>query len=126
MEANIMKSHISRPFLREVEMEFNRAYPYLKIEFPNNGGAPSEGGISDGMERDMLKRRARILLKEDVKIADDMKVSDLEEILQDTLAVSVQVFRKSSKTWLATKMTRNWTLKQQNDYGKELAPGEEG
>jgi hypothetical protein len=35
--------------------------------------------------------------------------------------LSVQVFRKSAGTWIETSVTDDWTLKQQNDEGKDLS-----
>jgi hypothetical protein len=120
-----MKSHVSRPFLREIEKEFNRVYPYVRIEFPKNGGVLPDAGINDP-GNSALGEKARELLLHEAGLADGMTVKELENTLMALLALPVQIFRKSGKMWIETKMTREWTLKQQNDRGRELAPGEEG
>ena len=119
-----MKSHVSKLFLREIEKEFNRFYPYVRIEFPRNGGAPPESRSSDSGGQ-ALGESARELLLEEARLADGMTVRELESALMILLALPVQIFRKSGKMWIETKMTGDWTLKQQNDRGRELAPGEE-
>jgi hypothetical protein len=119
-----MKSHVSRPFLREIEKEFNRVYPYVRIEFPKNGGGSADARIND-REDQALSEKAHELLLNEAGLADSMTVSELETKLMILLALPVQIFRKSGKMWIETKMTRDWTLKQQNDRGRELAPGEE-
>lgn len=119
-----MKSHVSRPFLREVENEFNRIYPYLRIEFPGQGSESSNPG--DPHAEAALRQKAGDALRDDARLADSMTVSELETSLQVLFALPVQIFRKSGRLWIETKMTRSWTLKQQNDRGRELAAGEEG
>jgi len=45
----------------------------------------------------------------------------LEKSFYDRFDMLVQVSRKSGSIWLETTMTDNWTLKQQNDHGRELS-----
>lgn len=113
-----MRSHVSRPFLREITNEFNRIYPYLRIEFPKHGGELLDTGMADD---EAIREKARDVLTTDAGLADSMTVSELESVLQTLFALPVQIFRKSGKIWIETKMTRNWTLKQQNDHGRALA-----
>ena len=116
-----MRSHVDREFVREVENEFNRHYPFLKIEFSGSSGRnKADTPAYIGPDEDILRSRARHLLLNELKMNDDMKVSDLEAALQPVFDYPVQVFRKSGKFWIGTRMTRNWTLKQQNDQGREL------
>jgi len=56
-------------------------------------------------------------------IKDAMSVLELENALIDEFGLSAQVYRKSGNIWLETTMTDNWTLKQQNDHGRELTIG---
>ncbi|MEI9910895.1 MAG: hypothetical protein WDO71_15215 [Bacteroidota bacterium] len=50
-----------------------------------------------------------------------MTVGQLEDIFQKQFGLQVQVSRRSGTLWLETTMTDNWTLKQQNDHGRELS-----
>jgi hypothetical protein len=120
MGAHIMKSHVDGQFIREVENEFNKVYPFLKIEIAKrNGGRADTPGYAGG-DIELLRSKAANLLQQEVPITDDMKVSELEAALQTVFAAPIQIFRKSGNFWIETKMTRDWTLKQQNDYGREL------
>ncbi len=119
MEAYIMKSPVEGQFIREVEKAFNREFPFLKIETDKNGTQRPEDPNYDGAGEDSLRSRAKELLKNEVGLNDAMKVSEFESALQSFIVCPVQVFRKSNNAWIETKMTRNWTLKQQNDHGSE-------
>jgi hypothetical protein len=50
-----------------------------------------------------------------------MSSADLEEIFNDNFGLTVQLYRKSGKEWLAVTATDKWTLEQQNDQGKALS-----
>ena len=115
-----MKAHVERQFVRVVENEFNRIYPFLKIEFEKNGNIRPDAADLEGPDYDILRKRARHLLLEELNITDAMKVSDLETALHQVFGNAVQVFRKGGNFWIGTRMTREWTLKQQNDHGREL------
>ena len=115
-----MKSKVDKQFVREVEREFNRNYPFLKIEFAKNGAGSLDSPGYQGADNDILQSRAKHLLLNELGLNDAMKVSELEAVLQQVFDYPVQVFRKSGNFWIGTRMTRNWSLKQQNDQGREL------
>ena len=115
-----MKAHVERQFVRIVEKEFNRIYPFLKIEFAQTGGGRPQPAAVEVPDDQLLSSRARRLLIEELNISDATKVSELETALQQVFDYPIQVFRKSGNFWLGTRMTRDWTLKQQNDHGREL------
>ena len=115
-----MRAHVNRQLIREVEREFNRIYPFLRIDFQKNGGGKADDPGYLGADEQALQLKAKDLLKNEIKIADGMKVSELETALQSAFAYPVQIFRKSGNFWIETRMTRSWTLKQQNDHGGEI------
>jgi hypothetical protein len=115
-----MKAHVERQFVRMVETEFNRIYPFLKIEFAKNGEARPGAGAAEGPDDEILRTRASKLLLDELKINDAMKVSELEAALREIFDDPAQVLRKSGNFWIGTRMTGGLTLKQQNDHGREL------
>lgn len=118
MESNL---GVRLQLIGKVREAFNRAYPYLKVEFGNIGNIPlssSDGDLSDTEE--FVHDGARNVLEKDVQLSDHMKVSELETSLQQLFGTPVQVFRKSGNFWMETRMSKNWTLKQQNDHGKDI------
>ena len=48
-------------------------------------------------------------------------VSEVEQNFRKRFALDVQVVRHSGNTWLLTNKTDNYTLEQQNEFGKELS-----
>ena len=133
MGAYIM-SHIARQLLiKEVQNEFSGAYPFLKIDFSRGKGEKrvtsnatsdnaavsrqSQPGEPDGA----MNEKARQLLWDEFGVTDNMKVSELEVLLQYEFSLPAQVLRKSGNLWLETRMTQHWTLRQQNDHGLDMA-----
>ena len=104
----------------EVQQDFNRQYPFLKLEFYKNNASDTR-----------LKRQhilssvpvshAGLTRNGNIELNDLMTVGQLENIFRTEFGLSAQVSRKSGTLWLETTMTDGWTLKQQNDHGKELS-----
>ena len=110
--------------ISEVQQEFNEAFPFLKIEFFKNGTIrkdryPAHLQFACGLK---IKEAWNKKKQEGfLDVTDAMTVSDLENSFMDQFGLSVQVFRRSGNIWLETTITDNWTLKQQNDHGKEIS-----
>jgi hypothetical protein len=109
--------------ISNIQQEFNAMFPYLKLEFFKNAHAIHQGNP----KKDMLN--SNLALKEfrkkhnkgNLEIKESMKVSDLENAFQTLFGIPAQVFRKSAGSWIETSVTDDWTLKQQNDEGKDLS-----
>lgn len=126
MSTNIttMRLHIapSQP-VSEIQKEFNKEYPFLKLEFFNKR-AISTGDYCAAQLVPGHKKIGDIQLTitdGEIEISGEMKVSELENLLRNKFYVAAQVFRKSGNLWLETTMTDNWTLNQQTAHGKELS-----
>lgn len=110
--------------IRDIQEDFSRAYPYLKIEFFRNGSVRKERYPSNLLLPAHTRVRdagARQKADGTLSLDDDMSVTDLENAFIDQFGLSVQVFRRSGNIWLETTMTDRWTLRQQNDHGKEIS-----
>lgn len=104
--------------LKETQDEFNSAYPYLRIEFYRN----TEPGFARRHLNSIMPMTAAGLRQGgDLEINDLMTVGQLENAFREKFGLNVQVSRRSGTLWLETTMTNNWTLKQQNDHGRELS-----
>ena len=106
-----------------IQQEFNAMFPYLKLEFfkhahDTHQGSPKKDMLNSSLT---LKQFSKKHIDGALEIKDSMKVSDLESSFQMLFKLSVQVFRKSAGTWIETSVTDDWTLKQQNDEGKDLS-----
>lgn len=107
--------------LQEVQQEFNAAYPYLKIEFfppQHKKPSPSASKLQQALKIDEARKLRNSGF---LTLNDALKVAELEKDLNETYGLNAQVFRKSGNIWLETTMTDGWTLKQQNDHGRELS-----
>jgi len=129
-----MKSINARQLLlKEVQEEFSRNYPYLKIDFTRGKGekrvVPMNGAVRTDLmglpddEGDATRSAAQKLLWTDFGVSDNMKVSELEVLLQYEFGLPAQVLRKSGNLWMETTMTDHWSLRQQNDRGQDMALG---
>ena len=109
--------------IRTIQKEFNDEFPYLKIEFfskpHTSAGESGKKYIKNHSET--LANCRNIHESGNITITENMTVDNLEQVFQDVYGLSVQVFRKSGSTWLQTTVTDNWTLKKQNDEGRELS-----
>ena len=104
--------------ISNLQKEFNSAYPFLKLEFYKT----IESGFSRKHIKDSVSLRAAGLKLPGVfEISDIMSVGTLENSLRIKFGLQVQVSRKSGPIWLETTKTDSWTLKQQNDHGRELS-----
>ena len=109
--------------LQEVQQDFNAAYPFLKLEFFKPlFGKNNQPSAQNILTHSMSVKDARKIQHDGyVEIQDLMQVAELERVFKELYGLNVQVFRKSGNIWLETTMTDSWTLKQQNDHGREIS-----
>jgi hypothetical protein len=113
--------------ISDVQKDFGSVYPFLKIEFFRNGK----------IRRDRYSANKLIPATQPVKnawhykkdnglldLTDSLTVTDFENALMDQFGLSAQVFRRSGNLWLETTITDYWTLKQQNEHGREISVGQ--
>jgi len=121
-----MHLHIApNRLISEVQKEFNRLFPFLKIEFFNSRLVQRSGFSAQQIipqNRKIGDNQAQIT-DGDIEIREEMKVNELEKLFKEKFSLAVQVFRKSGNLWLETTMTDNWTLQQQNEHGREISTG---
>ena len=103
--------------------EFNTFFPFLKLEFfKRQHSSHSPSAKSDVLNsNDTLQQLHKKAIGNSVNVSEDMAVTTLEQLFQEKFGISAQVFRKSGRSWLETSVTDDWTLKRQNDEGKELS-----
>jgi hypothetical protein len=112
--------------ISETQQEFRGLYPFLNLEFFRNGR------IRHDRYHASKKIPVTRLLKDawhykkfqgQLEISDQMTVTDLEMALMNEFGLSAQVFRRSGNLWIETTITDCWTLRQQNEHGRELTQG---
>ncbi len=116
-----MELKISRDqTIREIQNEFHKAYPFLKMEFfkrSHRAGMPSPKSdlipVSTPLNTLMNGFEAGA-----VNIESSKTVAALEEEFRKRFGLNVQVFRKSQSLWIETSLTDHWTLARQNEEGE--------
>lgn len=109
--------------LSDVKDEFNKLFPYLKLEFFKHKHGSHQGNAkSDMLSTDLTFKKARRKHSDGaIVVKENMSVADLEQLFQDVFGISAQVFRKSGRSWIETSVTDDWSLKRQNEEGRELS-----
>jgi hypothetical protein len=74
-------------------------------------------------EADNTHSGARQLLWDEFGVSGEMTVTELEVLLQYQFGLPLQIMRKSGNLWMETRMTRHWTIREQNEHGKDLTSG---
>jgi polyphosphate kinase len=103
--------------IEDLQQDFNAAYPFLKLEFYRMP-AKTNSMLTHSLK---IKDARRMQYDGIIELQDSMKVHDLENELKEKYGLNAQVFRKSGKVWLETTRSDSWTLKQQNDHGREIS-----
>lgn len=107
----------------ELQAQFNKCYPFLKIEFFKTPHIKGRGNSRDKMitNNESLGKLQSKKNSGIISFSDSTTVTSLEDEFLLKYGLNIQVFRKSGKVWLETTSTDDWTLSQQNDEGKSLA-----
>lgn len=107
--------------LKSIQEEFQKHFPFLKIEFYNHTHSSGEGSLKKNTLDNALTIGAvqKHEFSGTIKIDELTKVSDIENAFAKNLGLSAQVFRKSGNLWLQTTTTDNWPLAKQNQIAAE-------
>jgi hypothetical protein len=107
----------------EVKEEFNRVYPFLKIEFftkSSDPGRDSPGSEEIDSSTELIDVTG--VLKEgaiDINPTDTVK--EVEKKFEHQYGLPVHIFRKQKGVWLGTTITDDLTLQEQNTWGREAS-----
>jgi hypothetical protein len=104
----------------DVQNDFTSAFPYLRIDF-YKVNTKSKFNTAEKLDKVVVLKNAGIFREGEIPLYDSMTVLELERSFREQFGAYVQVSRKSGTLWLETTMTDNWTLKQQNEHGRELS-----
>ncbi|SFP85729.1 hypothetical protein [Parafilimonas terrae] len=106
----------------DVKKIFTSCYPFLKIElykksFANNFIAVKKEPLAATVRINEFMHAANEIV---IDISHNVTVAELESQFDD-IGFITEVFRKSGNVWIASSLTDNWTLQQQNAEGKEIS-----
>jgi hypothetical protein len=112
--------------ITDVQKQFASAYPFLKIEFFKRDNTLKSLKCQQTQIAHNVKLKEAWTRKKaegDLIVNDVMTVFELENTFMDRFGLTAHLFRRSGNIWLQTSITDNWTLKQQNDMGREITIG---
>ncbi|HWY37430.1 MAG TPA: hypothetical protein VNY73_02655, partial [Bacteroidia bacterium] len=88
--------------ISDLQKEFNALFPFLKLEFFVHKHKVQQGSF----KKDMLNTELTLQsfrkkhTEGTIFIKESMKVSEIEDTFQRVFGLSVQVFRKSGRSWI--------------------------
>lgn len=109
--------------ISDIQKDFTSMFPFLKIEFfKSKGGRQLDYSVNNIIRHNQkIAEGQKELVDGAITIEPEMTVKDLEKNFKDEFSLAVQVFRRSGNVWLETTMTDDWTLRHQNEHGRELS-----
>lgn len=106
----------------EIQKKFSETFPFLRLAFFRP--IPNLNFLALYDEIPLTERLGKFLKagkKGKFTISHLDKVSAVEQKFRDLFKLEVQVMRRSGNKWLMTSATDDYTLKQQNSLGIEMA-----
>jgi len=106
----------------EVQEIFHHLFPFLKVDFFERN---THGLVKNKFSRPVMNRKKLLgefrldtIDEGELRIEKDIKVKEFEQYIDSTYSLHAQIFRLSGNVWLATTVTNNWTLEEQNRQGE--------
>jgi len=106
----------------DIQKQFNKHYPYLKIEFFKNFAKNKpilKAEILNAAET--LKHLDSYYEGREIDIDRKRSVRDVTKDFENMFGLSAHVFRKSGNVWVETSLTEDWALGDQNDEGEQIS-----
>ena len=100
----------------EVQEEFSRTFPYLKIDLVMNSIHSKELCLTTKNGHTQIADKISYII-----LTDNTTVKEIVHHFKALFNLSVKVQRKSDGEYVDTILTENWTLSKQNIEGKNMA-----
>lgn len=109
--------------LKEIQDDFAREFPYLKIEFFRHPHNVYEASPKNDMRYagELALAATKKYVDAELHVEGSMTVAQLEHAFLEAAGLHAQVFRKSGTVWIETSLTDDWTLEHQNKEGELLS-----
>lgn len=105
--------------LREIQMDFNLYYPYLRIEFfdkDHSGLSSTESKkISPYIQAGSVRKKHH---EGALNLLPDTRVKDLEEMMQKECSLSIQIYHFTKSGWIPADVVNIATLDELNEQGR--------
>lgn len=116
--------HISKEnSVTEVQNLFSAQFPFLRITFFKNGINEGRKGQNAAYSPESrMKEMNKDFPEGEFEMDDEMTIPELESKFFNQFGLFVQVHRKSGNIWMEPNMTSSWTLRKQNEHGRDISP----
>jgi hypothetical protein len=106
--------------LREIQMDFSKYYPYLRMEFFNKPhlvmlSSEESNKVSPYIKAGSLRKKHH---EGAMNLLPDTTVKDLEEMMQKEFNLAVQIYHYTKFGWIQTDVADIITLDDLNDLGR--------
>src|SRR5438105_3541562 len=100
--------------IRNIQNEFSKAYPFLKIEFFKDSFTKNKR--SQKTEKinsaEKVKLIGQLNAHHTIDIGKQRTVAQLEEDFKEFFGLKAEVYRKLGNSWIETSLTDDWTLER--------------
>lgn len=107
--------------IKEVKEEFNKAYPFLQIEFFKDSESDENRQPEEFDPSTELIDVSGVLKEGTIDIEPTNTVKEIEYKFLHLYGLPVRIFRKQNGSWLKTTVTDDLTLQEQNIWGREAS-----
>lgn len=106
--------------LREIQLDFSKQFPYLRIEFfmpphSHHTSAIQPSKINPYIRAGGIRKKH---IAHAVNIFPDTSAKEFEQMMRDDFHADVQVYHYTKAGWLQTDTTDLATLNELNDQGR--------
>ena len=111
--------------VKEIQERFSGIFPFLRINFFKNqksGSGLNGNRVILFSPEFLLNTINPEITNGELIIRESMSVLELENEFREKFGLFVQILRRSGNLWLDTSRTNSWTLREQDDHGREISP----
>ena len=107
--------------LKQFQDCFAEIFPFLRIKFFSKAHLAGQGSFSaeELPATETFAAAGKIPSPDSMEVSGAMSVKDLESMFQEKFGIAAQVMRKSGSAWIMTTRTDDWTLRRENETGRE-------
>jgi hypothetical protein len=108
--------------IRDLQEDFSKAYPFLKIDFfnqPHGWGEMNSQAIRYNGNFRLIDIEKIQFHHSAIEIHPWTKVGELEQTFKDRIGLYVQVSRRLGDEWIQTAGTDDLNIDEQNEIGKK-------
>lgn len=107
--------------IQDIQQEFSRIFPFLKVEFSLKGSGIKKFIPGDYFLKIMLTHTdGKKAENRQINITPAVTIKELKEKGEEVFGISIRVYRKFRNIWLESTITEHLTLQQHNDHLQEI------